>query len=130
MLNNSYESTALHKQPISILSNLEVKHLKLLGAKKWKGVGVNNSHKNSAYFNEPPTCNKYHAYIVKASQNALPILEWVETANCHYCGKLGHMKPMCLQYLAELKASKIIPTPFQHCNHSFLHPGKHNHAAN
>ncbi len=43
------KATSLHKQLVSILLDLEVKYLELLGAKKWKGVGVNIKHEVSAY---------------------------------------------------------------------------------
>jgi hypothetical protein len=80
MMNNSVlktmiKTTSLHKQLVSILSDLKVKYLELLGAKKWKGIGVNIKHEVSAYTNQAYTCEEYHAYVVDASKDALPFLE-------------------------------------------------------
>jgi hypothetical protein len=120
MMHNSYlkqimKATFLHKQLVSILSDLEIKYLELLGAKKWKGIGVNSKHENSAYsLHELPFCDEYRAYVVNASKSTLHFLEWVKTARFHNCGKTGHIRPMCSQYLANIKTSKVIFKSFQH----------------
>jgi hypothetical protein len=118
MMNNSVlktmmKVTSLHKQLVSILSDLEVKYLELLGAKKWKGVGMNIKHEVSAFTNQAFTCNEYPAYVVDAGKNALPFLEWVKTAKCHHCGKTGHIRPMCPQYLDDIKTGKVVRPPFR-----------------
>jgi hypothetical protein len=97
MMHDSYlkhimKTTSFHKQLVSILSDLEIKYLELLGSKKWKGVDVNCNHESSAYsLHELPSCDEYRAYVVNASMSALPFLEWVRTAKCHHCGKTGHI---------------------------------------
>jgi hypothetical protein len=105
-----------HKQLVSILSDLEIKYLKLPRVKKWMGVGVNSKHENSAYsLQELPSCVKYRAYVVNASKSTLPFLKWVKTAKCHHCGKSGHICPMCHQHLDNIKTGKVVLKPFQHC---------------
>jgi hypothetical protein len=129
MMNNSVlksmmKATSLHKQLVSILSDLEVKYLELLGAKKWKGVGVNIKHEVSAYTNQAFTCDEYHAYVVDAGKNALPFLEWVKTAKCHHCGKTGHIRPMCPQYIDDIKTGKVVRPPFRRSRLPRRPPGK------
>ena len=127
MMNNSVlktmmKVTSLHKQLVSILSDLEVKYLELLGAKKWKGVGVNIKHEVSAY--NAFTCDEYRAYVADAGKNALPFLEWVKTAKCHHCGKTGHIRPMCPQYLDDIKTGKVVRPPFRRSCLPCRPPGK------
>ena len=129
MMNNSVlksmmKATSLHKQLVSILSDLEVKYLELLGAKKWKGVGVNIKHEVSTYTNQAFTCDEYHAYVVDAGKNALPFLEWVKTAKCHHCGKTGHIRPMCPQYIDDIKTGKVVRPPFRRSRLPRRPPGK------
>jgi hypothetical protein len=121
MMHNSYlkqimKATSLHKQLVSTLSDLEIKYLRLVGAKKWKGIGVNSKHENSAYsLHERPSCNKYHAYVVNVGKSVLPFLQWVKTAKCCHCGKTGYIRPMCPQYIDDIKTGKVVLKPFQHC---------------
>jgi hypothetical protein len=127
MMNNSVlktmmKVTSLHKQLVSILSDLEVKYLELLGAKKWKGVGVDIKHEVSAY--NAFTCDEYRAYVVEAGKNAQPFLEWVKTAKCHHCGKTGHIRPMCPQYLDDIKTGKVVRPPFRRNRLPRRPPGK------
>ena len=127
MMNNSVlktmmKVTSLHKQLVSILSDLEVKYLELLGAKKWKGVGIDIKHEVSAY--NTFTCDEYRAYVVDAGKNALPFLEWVKTAKCHHCGKTGHIRPMCPQYLEDIKTGKVVRPPFRRNRLPRRPPGK------
>jgi hypothetical protein len=127
MMNNSVlktmmKATSLHKQLVLIVLDLEVKYLKLLGAKKWKGVGVNIKHEVSAY--NALTCDEYHAYVADAGKNALPFLEWVKTAKCHHCGKTCHIRPMCPQYLDDIKMGKVVRLPFRRSRLPCRPPGR------
>jgi hypothetical protein len=48
----------------------------------------------------------YAAYIT--SKSRLSFEEWAKTQICHHCGKKGHVRPLCRQYLAE-KANRTLP---------------------
>jgi hypothetical protein len=120
MMHNSYlkqimKATSLHKQLVSILSDLEIKYLELLGAKKWKGVGVSSKHENSTYsLHELPSCDKYCAYVVNASKSALPFLEWVKTAKCHHVAKQG-ISIQCV-------LNTLTTSNWQGCSQASQHP--------
>ncbi len=69
---------------------------------------MNSKHENSAYsLHKLPSCDEYHAYVVNAGKSTLPFLKWVKTANCHHCDKTGHIRPMCPQYLVDIKTGKL-----------------------
>jgi hypothetical protein len=96
MMTHSYlkqmcKGVLLHKQLVSVLSDLENKYLELLRAKTWKGVGINVKHKTSAYNVQDDTLsyNKYRTYVINAGKNALPFAKWVEFATCHHV--VGHL---------------------------------------
>jgi hypothetical protein len=90
MMHNSFlkqimKAISLHKLLVFILSDLKIKYLELLGAKKWKGVGMKSKHKTSTYsLHKLPSCDKYRACVVNAGKSMLPFLEWVKTAKCHH----------------------------------------------
>jgi hypothetical protein len=95
-----------------------------MGATKWKDVGVNIKHEVSAYTNQAFTCDEYHAYVVDAGKNTLPFLEWVKTAKCQHCGKTGHIRPMCPQYIDDIKTGKVVRPPFRRSCLPCHPPGK------
>ncbi len=43
-----------------------------------------------------------------AAQKKLPFDEWAKLfATCHHCGKKGHIRPHCPDYIAKVKSGKI-----------------------
>ncbi len=114
MLDSSYFKqmmceVPLYKQLVSFLTDADTKYLKLLSAKTWKGFGVDNTHKKSAFQLVDKEYEAYQAYVVKNGCNAIPFDEWVKTVNCHHCGKKGHIRPTCPLHLGDVKLRKIVP---------------------
>jgi hypothetical protein len=103
----------LCSQVTSMLNDLEQKYQQLITAKKWEGVGhrgetlTHNSSFNAAVEQEGME-RSYAAYV--RSKSRLPFEEWAKTQICHHCGKKGHVRPLCRQYLAE-KANGTLPPP-------------------
>ena len=88
----------------SVMNDLEIKYLALVGGKKWDGVG----HEPVAFLADKDALKTEYDGQARAlaarGEKILPFNEWVKTANCHYCGEQGHITPHCPKYLKEKKS--------------------------
>ena len=80
----------------SVLRDLEVKYLELLGAKEWDGIGHDASAFKAGLSKDvQDSYDEARALAVSRGERVLPFSEWVKTATCHQCGEIGHIKPQC-----------------------------------
>ena len=91
----------------NLLEDLEVTYLALVGGDKWSGIIATPS--TSAFVNEVHDDQEVEddARALAAKSN-IPWEEWVKKyAKCHYCGKLGHIRPDCPEYLKKVASGEL-----------------------
>ena len=104
------QTSSLQSQVDDILTD----YLDLIGGNLW--AGVNASPTKSVFIaDQEEEINEARAM---AAQKKLPFEEWAKLfAKCHYCGKKGHIRPDCPEYLAKVKSGEITLPPRRHGAH-------------
>jgi hypothetical protein len=98
--------TSLLSQLNNLLQDLEVTYLDLAGGDKWNGIIATPS--TSAFINEVDAAEEEETARALAARSNIPWEEWVKKfAKCHYCGKPGHIRPNCPDYLKKVASGEI-----------------------
>jgi hypothetical protein len=101
-------SSSLQTQLNDVLNDLEATYLDLVGGKLW--AGVNASPTKAAFVGKYSIDNEINEAKALANRKKLPFDEWVKMyAECHECGKKGHIRPDCPIYLEKVKSGQIKP---------------------
>ena len=103
-------SLSPHDQLTNLLRDLESAYLDLKAGGKWIGAGSEGAQANASVFNVAMSSDDQEHFeeyaIYKASTPAnrlLPFKEWVKTATCRYCNRVGHIRPDCNRRKADLR---------------------------
>jgi hypothetical protein len=98
--------SSLLSQLNNLLSDLEVTYLDLVGGNKWDGITATPS--TSSFFNEIVDAADEDTARALAAKSNIPWEEWVKKfAKCHHCGKQGHIRPNCPDYLQKVASGEI-----------------------
>ena len=102
------KTTTLYSQLVDLLGDLETTYLELVGGQKWEGI-VHHHHEASF------KAVQDRKYDKKSLRNGMSWDEWVKKyAKCIHCGEMGHIRPTCPKYLAQIESGEIqrpIKTP-------------------
>jgi hypothetical protein len=102
------QSSSLQTQLNEVLNDLEATYLDLVGGKLW--AGVNASPTKAAFVGDQTIDDKLEEARALALQKKLPFAEWEKLyAECHECGKKGHIRPNCPIYLEKVKTGQVKP---------------------
>jgi hypothetical protein len=105
------QSSSLQMQLNEVLNDLEATYLDLVGGKLW--AGVNASPTKAAFVGDKSIDDELNEARALALQNKLPFAEWEKLyAECHECGKKGHIRPNCPIYLEKVRSGQVKP-PFK-----------------
>ena len=95
------KTTPLHSQLVDVLGDLETTYLELVGGHKWEGI---SARPLEASFKAEH--NKFKDK--KTLRGRMSWDDWVkEYAKCDHCGKIGHIRPHCPKYLAQIESGEI-----------------------
>jgi hypothetical protein len=98
--------TSLLSQLNNLLHDLEVTYLDLVGGNKWDGIIAKPS--TSSFVNEVDNADDEDTASALAAKSNIPWEEWVKKfAKCHHCGKQGHIRPNCPNYLKKVASGEI-----------------------
>jgi hypothetical protein len=90
-------------QLIDVLNDLENAYLELIGGKKWEGVGHPGLSQHNSVFK-----GERNERSQKTLRGGMPWEEWVKQyAKCDHCGEIGHIRPTCKKYLAQIESGEI-----------------------
>ena len=102
-------SLSPHDQLTNLLRDLESAYLDIKAGGKWIGAGTEGAQSGASVFTAGISHEDQEDYgeyaIYKASTPAsqlLPFKEWVKTATCRYCNRIGHIRPDCKRRKADL----------------------------
>jgi len=105
------QSSSLQTQLNGVLNDLEATYLDLVGGKLW--AGVNASPTKAAFVGNKSIEDELYEARVLALKEKLPFAEWEKLyAECHECGKKGHIRPNCPIYLEKVRTGQVKP-PFK-----------------
>ncbi len=94
------KSSSLHKQLVDVLNDLRNAYLELIGGKKWEGVGHPGQTQHNSVFKGESSPKTLHG--------GMPWNEWVKKyAKCDHCREMGHIRPTCKKYLAQIESGEI-----------------------
>ncbi len=69
---------------------------------------VSATPSTSAFINEVDAAEEEETARALAARSNIPWEEWVKKfAKCHYCGKPGHIRPNCRDYLKKVASGEI-----------------------
>jgi hypothetical protein len=109
--NRMMQTSSLQSQVNDILTDLEATYLDLIGGNLW--AGVNASPAKTVFMAEQD--DEIIEARALAAQKKLPFEEWARLfAKCHFCGKKGHIRPDCPDYIAKVKSGEITLPPRKH----------------
>jgi hypothetical protein len=104
---NIMKKSSLQSQLSILLGDIKATYLDLVGGNKWEGITASPP---AFSFIASPTnddIDERDARALAAKAN-MPWDEWVRKfAECHYCGKKGHICPDCPDYLKKIESGKI-----------------------
>jgi hypothetical protein len=93
--------TPLHTQLVDVLNDLEATYLELVGGHKWEGISAQPLESSF----------KAEQHKIKDKRNLRGGMAWddwvKEYAKCVHCGKIGHIRPHCPKYLAQIESGEI-----------------------
>ena len=102
------KKSSLQSQLSILLGDIETNYLDLVGGNKWESI--TSSPSASSFLANPCTKiaeEKDNARVLAAKAD-IPWDEWVKKfAECHYCGKKGHICPDCPEYLKKNSTGEI-----------------------
>jgi len=108
------KKTSLQSQLSNLLNDIEAAYIDLVGGNKWEGITA--SPPVSSFLASPSVddaAEEEHARTLAARVN-MPWEEWVKKyAECHHCGKKGHIRPDCPDYLKKIDSGEIRRPPFR-----------------
>jgi hypothetical protein len=99
--------TSLQSQLNNLLNDIEVTYLDLVGGNSWLGIPAAPTQSSFTAKVQQDNKDEREAWALAAKSN-LPWDEWVKLhAKCHHCGKKGHIRPQCSDYLKKIKSREI-----------------------
>jgi hypothetical protein len=103
---NIMKGKSLQYQLSSLLNDIEATYLDLVGGNKWEGIVA--SPASSSFIASPQDdADECEARALAAKSN-IPWDEWVKLyAKCHHCGKKGHIRPNCPDYLKKIENGEV-----------------------
>ena len=102
------KKSSLQSQLSILLGNIEATYIDLIGGNKWEGITTLPSA--SSFLAGPCTNDAKEEDNARAlaAKAVMPWDEWVKKfAECHYCGKKGHIHPNCPEYLKKIATGEI-----------------------
>ena len=100
--------SSIQSQLSILLGNIEATYLNLVSGNKWEGITA--SPPASSFIANGPIDDDYVSgeAQVLAAKEGMPWDAWVcKFAECHHCGKKGHIRTQCQDYLKKLKSGKL-----------------------
>jgi hypothetical protein len=101
------KKSSLQSQLSILLGDIEATYLDLVGGNKWEGITASPP---ASSFIASPTNDDIDERDARAlaAKADMPWDEWVRKfAECHYCGKKGHIRPDCPDYLKKIESGEI-----------------------
>lgn len=97
---------SLSVQLTNLLRDLEDSYRDLKAGGKWDGAGRDPPQASSAFnavsdAQDDTDGDEYSIYKASARTAKVPFHQWVKTATCHYCKRVGHIQPDCNKFKAD-----------------------------
>ncbi len=100
--------SSLQSQLSILLGDIEATYIDLVGGNKWEGITA--SPPASSFLASPSVDDAEEEENARtlAAKADMPWDEWVKRfAECHYCGKKGHIRPDCPEYIKKIASGEI-----------------------
>jgi hypothetical protein len=111
--NDFVREQTIHTQLCNLLSDIEATYLDLVGGSKWDGLVPTPSQSSfpAIRSSDDDFADESEARAL-AAKTRLSWDDWVKQhAECHFCGKKGHIRPHCPEYLKKLASGEIQRSP-------------------
>jgi hypothetical protein len=99
---------SLQTQLCNLLADIEATYLDLVGGNSWDGIAPLPTQ--SSFWDDHTTnADDYEREArALAAKSKLPWDDWVKLyADCHHCGKRGHIRPNCPDYIKKINSGEI-----------------------